>query len=316
MTALRSLRGAFLGHLTHNPRWASSHTPVGAAVSDYEDLLSCHWDTKAPTPKQRRHAENFFLRGEPKILYSSSTFRNVPRGQVPEVAFLGRSNVGKSSLLNKLMNKNICHISKNPGRTKTMNFFAVGGEDEQGNPGRLTVLDMPGYGHKSRAEWGEEIMKYLTGRKQTSRLVRTFVLIDSMHGVKRSDQALLQALRESAISHQVVLSKIDRILFPKGRDPSHLILRRNATALQETAESIKAGLDAMDVVGPKPLGEILACSTMASLERGKALGINNLRWAVLAATGLNAKRRSPVLSDNHTSQEVTSRATLEGAEYQ
>ncbi|KAL8905401.1 MAG: hypothetical protein Q9171_006686, partial [Xanthocarpia ochracea] len=175
-----------------------------------------------------------------------------------------------------------------------MNFFAVGGEDEQGNPGRITVLDMPGYGHKSRAEWGEEIMKYLTGRKQ---LVRAFVLIDSMHGVKRSDESLLQALRENAISHQVVLSKVDRTLFPNGRDPTRQMLLRNATALQQTSESIRAGLDAMDVPGPKPLGEILACSTVASLETGKWLGINNLRWAVLAATGLDRIRRRQVPLD-------------------
>ena len=312
MTTLQSFRAAYANYSSCALRQASSHAPAKVAASDYESVLSCHWDTIRPNAKQRRHAERFFLRGEPTILYSSSTFRNVPRGQLPEVAFLGRSNVGKSSLLNKLMNKNICHVSKNPGRTKTMNFFAVGGEDEQGNPGRITVLDMPGYGHKSRAEWGEEIMKYLIGRKQyvfyrgfksprlllnISRLVRAFVLIDSMHGVKRSDESLLQALRENAISHQVVLSKVDRILFPNGRDPTRQMLLRNATALQQTAESIRAGLDAMDVPGPRPLGEILACSTAASLVTGKWLGINNLRWAVLAATGLDKIRRRQVPLD-------------------
>ncbi|KAL8640010.1 MAG: hypothetical protein Q9226_008795 [Calogaya cf. arnoldii] len=209
----------------------------------------------------------------------------------------------KLSLLNKLVNKDICHTSKNPGRTKTMNFFAVGGEDEQGNPGRLTVLDLPGYGHRSQAEWGAEIMKYLLGRKQ---LVRAFVLIDSMHGVKRTDESLLHALRENAISHQVVLSKVDRILFPKGREPTHQMLQSNAPNLQHTASSIRTGLDAMDVAGPKPLGEILACSTAASLERGKWLGINNLRWAVLAATGLNEKRKTAVLPDADNGTDVAS----------
>lgn len=166
MTALRCSPAPHAVHKSCCPRHISSHTPAKVLVSHYESLLSSHWDTAPPTPAQRRYAEHFFLRQQPKILYSSSTFRNVPRGKVPEVTFLGRSNVGKSSLLNKLMGKNLCHTSKNPGRTKTMNFFAVGGEDEQGNSGRLTVLDMPGYGHKSRAEWGEEIMKYLVGRKQ------------------------------------------------------------------------------------------------------------------------------------------------------
>ncbi|KAI4095934.1 MAG: hypothetical protein LQ344_001315 [Seirophora lacunosa] len=269
----------------------SSHVSAKVAVSpDPESLLSFHWDTVPPTSKQRRHAEQFFLRQSPKILYSSSTFRDVPRGKVPEVTFLGRSNVGKSSLLNSLMGKNICHTSRNPGRTRTMNFFAVGGEDEEGNPGRLTVLDMPGYGHKSRAEWGEEIMKYLVGRRQLS---RAFVLIDTMHGLKRSDEALLQALRENAVSHQVVLSKADRLLFPNNRKASKLLLERHADVLRQKVGSIGSYLDAMDVHGPKALGEILACSTTASLERGKFLGINNLRWSILAATGLHEVRRQP-----------------------
>ncbi|KAI4105798.1 MAG: hypothetical protein L6R37_002545 [Teloschistes peruensis] len=174
-----------------------------------------------------------------------------------------------------------------------MNFFAVGGEDEQGNPGRLTVLDMPGYGHKSRTEWGQEIMKYLTGRRQLS---RTFVLVDSLHGPKQSDVALIQALQESAISHQVVLSKVDRILFPKGRVTKE-ILESNANVLQIQAENIKARLDTMEAVGPKALGEIVACSAISSLGRGRLLGINNLRWAVLKATGLTITRRDPMALD-------------------
>ena len=74
--------------------------------------------------------------------------------------------MGKSSLLNALMGHDICHTSRQPGRTRSMNFFAVGGEDSCGNPGKVVVLDMPGYGKGSRAEWGTEIMKYLVGRKQ------------------------------------------------------------------------------------------------------------------------------------------------------
>ena len=74
--------------------------------------------------------------------------------------------MGKSSLLNALMGQNICHTSNKPGRTRSMNFFAVGGEDSHGNSGKLAILDMPGYGKGSREEWGPEIMKYLTGRKQ------------------------------------------------------------------------------------------------------------------------------------------------------
>lgn len=167
MKALRSCQRAQTRYEPFGRTRRISRSSVKAPpIPEYEDLLSFHRDTNPPTPKQRRYAEQFFLRQPPKILYSSPTFRDVLRGGVPEVTFLGRSNVGKSSLLNRLMGKDLCHTSKNPGRTKTMNFFAVGGEDEQGNAGRITVLDMPGYGHKSRAEWGKEIMKYLAGRKQ------------------------------------------------------------------------------------------------------------------------------------------------------
>lgn len=130
-------------------------------------------------------------------------------------------------------------------------------------------------------------------RIDLDRLSRAFVLIDTMHGLKRSDEALLQALRENAVSHQVVLSKADRLLFPNNRKASKLLLERHAEVLRQKVGSIRSYLDAMDIHGPKALGEILACSTTASLERGKFLGINNLRWSILAATGLHEVRRQP-----------------------
>lgn len=128
--------------------------------------LAYHWDTPFPTSAQLRRADDFFLSYQPLLTYSTTEFRTVKEGTVPEVAFLGRSNVGKSSLLNALMRTNICYTSKQPGRTRSMNFIAAGGPDEEGNAGRLLVLDMPGYGKGSRPEWGAEIMKYLVGRRQ------------------------------------------------------------------------------------------------------------------------------------------------------
>jgi len=128
--------------------------------------FGAYWETSPPSSSQLRDAERFFDRAPPELLYSTTDFRTIKISTVPEVAFLGRSNVGKSSLLNRVMGRKICYTSRKPGRTRTMNFFAVGGEDGAGNPGKLVVLDMPGYGKGSRAEWGKEIMKYLVGRRQ------------------------------------------------------------------------------------------------------------------------------------------------------
>ncbi|KAL9046951.1 MAG: hypothetical protein Q9214_000350 [Letrouitia sp. 1 TL-2023] len=188
------------------------------------------------------------------------------------------------------MGKHVCHTSRNPGRTKTLNFFAVGGEDSQGNPGKVTIIDMPGYGYGSHADWGEEIMKYLVGRKQ---LVRAFVLIDAHHGCKRSDQTLLTALRQNAVSHQVVASKIDRVLFPGRKQHSERLLSTNSPYLLRKFEEIQEQLNLIESEGPRPLGELIGCSAEASIEDGKRLGINNLRWAVLAATGFSTTNDIP-----------------------
>ena len=146
-------------------RLRSASTAPGTAERLDRDL-AYYWDTAPPTATQLRQAEKFFNAAPPKLLFSTTTFRTVKDSTIPEVAFLGRSNVGKSSLLNALMGRNICHTSSKPGRTRSMNFFAIGGEDGRGSPGKLAVLDMPGYGKGSREEWGPEIMKYLVGRKQ------------------------------------------------------------------------------------------------------------------------------------------------------
>ena len=139
-------------------------SPIETRIS--QNGASYHWDTPVPTPAQVQRAVKFYKSSPPALLFSSTTFRNVHVSSLPEVAFFGRSNVGKSSLLNALMGQEICHTSSRPGRTRSMNFFAVGGGDERGNQGRLAVLDMPGYGKGSQADWGKEIEKYLVGRKQ------------------------------------------------------------------------------------------------------------------------------------------------------
>jgi GTP-binding protein len=133
-----------------------------------------------------------------------------PIGPV-EIAFAGRSNVGKSSLLNALTNrKTLARVSNTPGRTQQLNFFALGGQ-----PGaeRLRLVDMPGYGYaavgkEKVASWGELMRDYLRGRAS---LVRVFVLVDGRRGVKPVDEEMFDLLDQSAVSYQVLLTKHDEL---------------------------------------------------------------------------------------------------------
>jgi GTP-binding protein len=129
--------------------------------------LSYYWDTRIPNESQLAYADKFFTpsRHSPVKIWSASKFRTTPLSSLePEVAFLGRSNVGKSSLLNAIMGKEMCWTSSKPGRTREMNAFGIGGT--KGGESKIVLLDMPGYGKGSRTEWGVEILKYLQGRRQ------------------------------------------------------------------------------------------------------------------------------------------------------
>jgi GTP-binding protein len=145
--------------------------PPNPNKRDLKDLspsdLCLYWDTKPPNAEQLAFADKLFIpsRHSPLKLWSAAKFRTTPMSSLqPEVAFLGRSNVGKSSLLNAIMGQEICWTSSKPGRTREMNAFGIGGT--KGGEHKVVLLDMPGYGKASRSEWGSEIMKYLQGRKQ------------------------------------------------------------------------------------------------------------------------------------------------------
>lgn len=131
---------------------------------------------------------------------------DLPDGGLPEVAFAGRSNVGKSSLLNALVGqKQLARTSNTPGRTREVNFFLL---DE-----RAFLVDLPGYGYAKApktqvAGWNRLIEDYLRGR---SGLKRVFLLIDSRHGLKTSDRPILKLMDVSAVSYQVVLTKVDKL---------------------------------------------------------------------------------------------------------
>ena len=140
-----------------------------------------------------------------------------PQGPI-EVAFAGRSNVGKSSLINALVNqKGLARTSNTPGRTQELNYFVPDGfSGESDDLPPIAIVDMPGYGYakapKSQVEkWTRLIFSYLRGR---STLRRAFLLIDARHGLKKNDLEVMEMLDVAAVSYQIVLTKSDKIKPP------------------------------------------------------------------------------------------------------
>ena len=131
---------------------------------------------------------------------------DLPPVELPEVAFAGRSNVGKSSLLNALTNRRtLARTSNTPGRTREVNFFRLGG--------RLMLVDLPGYGYaragkEEIARWNELIGDYLRGR---GNLLRVYLLIDARRGIGAPDRKVMELLDKAAVVYQVVLTKIDKV---------------------------------------------------------------------------------------------------------
>src|SRR3989454_8078837 len=146
--------------------------------------------------------------GDWQFFWASPSIETLPPMAGVEVAFAGRSNVGKSSLINALTGRNaLARTSHTPGRTQELIFFD--GPDSAG----LRLVDMPGYGYASApktqvASWTKLIHQFLLGR---ATLARVYVLIDARHGIKDVDQDVLKTLDKSAVSYQVVLTKADQV---------------------------------------------------------------------------------------------------------
>ncbi|KFY43680.1 hypothetical protein V494_01854 [Pseudogymnoascus sp. VKM F-4513 (FW-928)] len=245
--------------------------------------LSEHWDTLPPSKEQLVHAEKFFRQRPPRpFVWSAPKFHSMAFGSSPEVCFLGRSNVGKSSLLNALFGGNIANVSSKPGRTKMMNAFNVG--DSTDPLKNLVVLDMPGYGKGGHADWGKEVLKYLGKRKE---LKRAFVLIDAEVGLKKTDEQLLAIFRKEEIPHQIVLSKVDKLLFTKNRKPSEGALESRMQVLKRVMEMTRKTTQPNPEDMSGALGEIIGCCSERPF--GQVLGINEVRHAMLQAAGLEKK---------------------------
>jgi GTP-binding protein len=146
--------------------------------------------------------------GPIEFLKSAPELKFLPDPTAPEIAFAGRSNVGKSSLLNALTNRNkLARTSNTPGRTQELNFFDVG------SPLQMRLVDMPGYGFAEAPKdmvkrWRFLVNDYLRGRQV---LKRALVLIDSRHGLKEVDREVMKMLDDAAVSYHLVLTKSDKV---------------------------------------------------------------------------------------------------------
>ncbi len=212
-------------------------------------------ETAVPTPEAIEFARVLFARPSSFVM-GAAEFEQLPDTDLPEVAFAGRSNVGKSSLINGLVGrKDLARASNEPGRTREVNLFDI--------DGRLRLADLPGYGWAKAAKTTTRKFQnlgraYLRGRPN---LMRAYLLIDSRHGLKPPDIEAMDALDQAAVSYQIVLTKADKL---KAGELER-VLRRTSDAISKR---------------PAAHPEVLATSS------AKGAGMPELRAGVAAVCGL------------------------------
>jgi len=204
------------------------------------------------SPRTPEDLAKFFHSGAAQFVLGVAQLEQLPAADRPECAFIGRSNVGKSSLFNALFgNSSLARVSNTPGRTQQLNFFNF-------RDGAAYIVDVPGYGYAQAPtaevkKWQNVLKDYLRGRVN---LRRAFLLIDARHGIKENDVEMMKMLDTAAVAYQIILTKIDKI---------------SAAAVTKVLAEVQSKIKKHAACAP----EILVTSSE------KSIGLEDLRAAVL-----------------------------------
>ncbi|KAK5053229.1 hypothetical protein LTR84_002203 [Exophiala bonariae] len=264
----------------HSSSSRLNHTPL--------QPQSWYWETEPPSKENLAAAENFFRGHRPFREWTGTGWRRHKASTpgallLPEIIVLGRSNVGKSSLLNRVTySVELNRVSQTPGATKTMWAWSLAAKNEDTGgairgwggdcSSKLTLVDLPGYGYGSDAEWGTEIVTYMKNRKE---LRRAYVVVDALQGITQHDRKILEVLRSLTIPYQLIVSKCDK----SGWQGSQTAIESALRPIREEAE-----LGSNSHAG---LGELLLVGGLNSPSLVQPYGIQNVQWSFLRATGLD-----------------------------
>jgi GTP-binding protein len=206
---------------------ASPYVYVASCIFDDEEMQEDPKEmfTEASIPMN-------FRRGVFEFASPKSLNFELPTSQCPEVVIMGRSNVGKSSLLNAIMRKPLALSSKSPGRTQTVHYYGlVPNNDKKSSPAQAYLVDLPGYGYaqapgKIVEQWQKSTQKFLLSRRDNGTLVNSYILVDSRRGASQFDRDVMGWLDQAEIPYSVVLTKSDRVA------PSQIIRYANESCLR------------------------------------------------------------------------------------